>query len=141
MTAPSADHGDAVTAPSADHGDAVTARSADHGDAVTAEPAPGYVRDPGASAERTRLAWRRTGMSATAVALLAARPAFAPHARPAVILLAALAMAGWAVLVALAYRRAHWLAVWPPRPGRRTVTCYAMITAAFSLLGTALVLL
>ncbi|OJF14139.1 DUF202 domain-containing protein [Couchioplanes caeruleus] len=108
---------------------------------MTADPAPGYVRDPGASAERTRLAWRRTGMSATVVALLAARPAFAPDARPGIILLAALAMAGWAVLVALAYRRAHWLAVWPPRPGRRAVTSYALITAAFALLGTVLVLL
>ncbi|MEV6596852.1 DUF202 domain-containing protein [Actinoplanes sp. NPDC051346] len=102
---------------------------------------PESARDPGASAERTRLAWRRTGMSATAVALLAARPAFAPDARPRVILLAALAILGWAVLVALAYRRAHWLASWPPRPGRRSVTSYALVTAAFSLLGTALVLL
>ncbi|MEV8505577.1 DUF202 domain-containing protein [Actinoplanes sp. NPDC051475] len=99
------------------------------------------MSDPGASAERTRLAWRRTGLSATAVALLAARPAFVPGAGLAVTLGAGLAMAGWAALVGLAYRRAHGLSAWPPRPGRRTVTTYALVTAAFAVLGTALVML
>jgi uncharacterized membrane protein YidH (DUF202 family) len=99
------------------------------------------VKDPGASAERTRLAWRRTGLSATAVALLMLRPAFAPDARPATFLIAALALTGWAALVALAYRRARGLNAWPPHPGRRTLSAYALITVALALLGAALVTL
>jgi uncharacterized membrane protein YidH (DUF202 family) len=91
--------------------------------------------DHGASAERTRLAWRRTGLSATAVGLLAARPAFDPAAGGVKWLIAALAMAGWATLVSLAYRRAHGLDEQPPRPGRRTITAYAVVTAAFAVLG------
>lgn len=97
--------------------------------------------DPGASAERTRLAWRRTGMSATAVALLAARPAFTPGAGAGILLVAAAAMAGWAALVALAYRRVRGLNARPPRPGQRTVTAYAAMTVAFAVLGTVLVML
>ncbi len=97
--------------------------------------------DPGASAERTRLAWRRTGLSAAAVALLAARPAFAPEAGPGTHLAAAVALAGWAGLVGLAYRRARGLAARPPRPGQRTITAYAAITVAFAILGTVLVML
>jgi hypothetical protein len=97
--------------------------------------------DPGASAERTRLAWRRTGLSATAVALLAARPAFTPGAGPGTYLAAAAALAGWAALVGLAYRRARGLDAWPPRAGQRTVTAYAAITVSFAILGTVLVTL
>jgi uncharacterized membrane protein YidH (DUF202 family) len=97
--------------------------------------------DPGASAERTRLAWRRTGLSATAVALLAARPAFVPGAGAVTYLAAAGALAGWAALVALAYRRARGLRAQPPQPGRRTVTAYAAITVAITILGTVLVTL
>ena len=97
--------------------------------------------DPGASAERTRLAWRRTGLSATAVALLAARPAFTPGASTGTLLAAAAAMAGWATLIALAYRRARGLKSWPPRPGRRTIFAYAASTVAFAVLGTVLVTL
>ena len=96
-------------------------------------------RDPGASAERTRLAWRRTGLSAAAVALLMLRPAFAPDARLATFAIAALAMAGWALLVALAYRRAHGLNAWPPRRGERTVSAYALITVGFAIVGIVLV--
>ncbi|WP_067505551.1 DUF202 domain-containing protein [Actinoplanes sp. TFC3] len=96
-------------------------------------------RDPGASAERTRLAWRRTGLSAAAVALLMLRPAFAPDARLAAFLTAAVALAGWALLVALAYRRARGLNAWPPRPGDRTVSAYALITAALAMVGIVLV--
>lgn len=104
---------------------------------MTAEWTP----DHGASAERTRLAWRRTGLSATAVGLLAARPAFAPHAGASTVLVAAAAMAAWAALIALAYRRARGLADRPPRPGRRTITAYACITVVFATLGGLVVLM
>ncbi len=97
--------------------------------------------DPGASAERTRLAWRRTGLSATAVALLAVRPAFTPGAGAGTYLAAAAALAGWAALVGLGYRRARGLDTDPPRPGRRTVTAYAALTVAFAALGSVLVML
>jgi uncharacterized membrane protein YidH (DUF202 family) len=97
--------------------------------------------DPGASAERTRLAWRRTGLSATAVALLAARPAFVPGAGVGTYLAAAAALAGWAGLVGLAYARARGLDAEPPRPGQRTITAYAAITVAFAIFGTVLVML
>ena len=104
---------------------------------MTAEPSP----DHGASAERTQLAWRRTGLSATAVALLAARPAFAPSAGIEIQLAAAVAMAGWAALIGLAYRRSTGLGARPPRPGRRTIAAYAVITAGFAVLGGFVVLL
>jgi uncharacterized membrane protein YidH (DUF202 family) len=100
-------------------------------------PAP----DHGASAERTRLAWRRTGLSATAVGLLAVRPAFRPGAGAATWLLAAASMAAWVLLVALAYRRARGLATLPPRAGNRTVPVYALTAALFAVLGGLVVLL
>ena len=92
-------------------------------------------RDHGASAERTRLAWRRTALSATAVALLALRPAFRPGAGVAAWLVAAGAMAGWALLITLAYRRHRGLTEIPPRPARRTLPAYALITVALAALG------
>ena len=101
----------------------------------------GGGHDRGAAAERTRLAWRRTGMSAAAVGLLAVRPAFDPAAGGAKWLVAALAMAGWATLVALAYRRARGLACRPPHRACRTVTAYASITVAFAVLGGLVVML
>ncbi len=91
--------------------------------------------DPGAAAERTRLAWRRTGLSASAVGLLAVRPAFGPDAGAAELLTAAAAMVAWAALVALAYRRARDLAAHRPLAAGRTVTAYALITVGFALLG------
>jgi uncharacterized membrane protein YidH (DUF202 family) len=91
--------------------------------------------DLGASAERTWLAWRRTGLTAAVVGLLAVRPAFAPDAGALPILLAAGAMAGWASMMALAFRRARGLAARPPRPGRRTIVAYAMLTVGFVVIG------
>ena len=92
------------------------------------------TRDPGASPERTRLAWRRTALSATVVALLAVRPAFTPDPGPAAPALAAAVMACWVVLVRLAYLRVRGLSARPPRPGRRTVTAYAGLTVALAVL-------
>ena len=91
--------------------------------------------DPGASAERTRMAWRRTGLTAAAAALLALRPAFDPDAGFAHTLLAAAAMGGWAVMMALAYRRSRWLKARPPVPGRRAILAYAMFTVGFAVIG------
>ena len=97
--------------------------------------------DHGASAERTRLAWRRTGLSASAVALLAVRPAFAPHAGGLTVLAAAAAMTGWAGLIALGYRRARGLDTRPPQPGRRVITAYALVTAGLAAIAGLVVLL
>jgi hypothetical protein len=97
--------------------------------------------DHGASAERTRFAWRRTGLSAAAVGLLAARTAVHPDAGDAKWLIAALAMAGWATLIGLAYRRAGGLKARPPLPGRRAVTAYAFVTAALAVLAGLVVIL
>ena len=99
-----------------------------------------WTPDHGASAERTRLAWRRTGLAATAVGLLAARPAFVPHAGTGSALVAAAAMIGWAGLIGLAYRRTHGLEARPPLPGRRTIAAYALITLGFAVLGGFVVL-
>ena len=98
-------------------------------------------RDHGASAERTRLAWRRTALSGGVVALLACRPAVDPTAGGTKWIAAALAMLGWSVLVAVAYRRMRGLAVDPPRPGRRTMTAYALTTVALATLGGLVVML
>lgn len=95
---------------------------------------PRMSHDHGAAAERTRLAWRRTSLSAAAVALLAARPAFAPDADLLTALLAAAAMTGWASLVALAYRRARGLAQRPPVVGHRTVIAYTAVIVGFAVI-------
>ena len=97
--------------------------------------------DHGASAERTRLAWRRTALSASAVGLLAVRPAFAPTAGMWAVPVAAAVMVGWVALMALAYRRTRGLAERPPRPGRRAVVACALITSGFAVLGALVVLL
>jgi hypothetical protein len=97
--------------------------------------------DPGAATERTRLAWRRTGLSAAAVSLLAVRPAFRPGAGVPAWLIAAAAMAAWAALVALGHRRLRGLATAPPTSGRRAIVAYALITASFAVLGVLVVML
>jgi uncharacterized membrane protein YidH (DUF202 family) len=98
--------------------------------------------DPGASVERTRLAWRRTALSASAVGLLTCRPAFDPDAGVLAWLIAALAMTAWVMLVALSYRRAERLG--SPRtdvPARREIEAYALIAVAFAALGGLVVML
>jgi hypothetical protein len=87
------------------------------------------------------MAWRRTAMSAAAVALLAARPATTTGAGAVQLLAAAAALAGWVALVAVAYRRGRGLTARPPVPGRRTLPLYACGTIGFGVIGLVLVLL
>ena len=95
---------------------------------------------PDDSAQRTRLAWRRTSLAATVVGLLAARPAFVPRPGAAVLLLAAAGMVCWVVLLALTYRRTRGLAASPPAPGRASIPAFAWITVGFAVLGGLVVL-
>jgi uncharacterized protein DUF202 len=90
--------------------------------------------DPGASAARTRLAWRRTALTGTAAALLALRPAFGDPG-PAELLAASGAMISFAALVALSYRRSRSLKPHPPRPGRRAVVACALVTVGLAAIG------
>jgi hypothetical protein len=92
------------------------------------------MSDHGAAAERTRLAWRRTALSAAAVALLALRPVFSRDAGAGTWIVSALSMIVWAVMVAIAYRRAHGLTASPPLPARRTIPAYALLATAFAVL-------
>jgi hypothetical protein len=48
---------------------------------------------------------------------------------------AAAAMAGWAIMMALAFRRSQGLRVRPPAPGRRVIVAYAMLTVGFAIIG------
>ncbi|MEU8542849.1 DUF202 domain-containing protein [Streptomyces sp. NPDC048717] len=86
--------------------------SAASGPVPEAEPA----RDPGLQPERTRLAWRRTTLSAAVVALLAARQALRDGASTAGMTAVGLSALAWLGLVAVAHRRIRCLDTARPRP-------------------------
>jgi hypothetical protein len=91
--------------------------------------------DPGVSAERTRLAWRRTALSGTAVALLAARPALANW--PAGAALLGVTLLGWVALVAVSFRRVRGMR--PGHPPVRRVLGLAALVVGYAALGVAAV--
>lgn len=104
------------------------------------EPAP-----DGRAAERTALAWRRTALAATVVALLAARlsaDTVAGLDGPRAVmagLAGCLATLGSAAIVAVAYRRNH-----PSRrsrPAGPELPLSALATVMYALLGVILVVL
>ncbi|MFJ8922601.1 DUF202 domain-containing protein [Streptomyces sp. NPDC102415] len=62
-------------------------------------------RDPGLQPERTRLAWRRTTLSCTVVALLAFRQALHAGATAAGVVAVALSLLAWLGFLGVAHRR------------------------------------
>ncbi|WP_329069844.1 DUF202 domain-containing protein [Streptomyces sp. NBC_01429] len=72
-------------------------------------------RDPGLQPERTRLAWRRTTLSCTVVAVLAARQAIHGGATPAGLTAAALSALLWLGFLGVAHRRVVALTAARPR--------------------------
>ena len=105
-------------------------------------PANGPARDPGLQPERTRLAWRRTALALTAVALLAARLAVHPVTPVRLAGLVAVT-ALWAVILAVGHHRVQALA----RPGplaaaeaRRWLPTLALVVIGYAALGVLLVL-
>ncbi|GGY48328.1 DUF202 domain-containing protein [Streptomyces omiyaensis] len=82
-------------------------------------PAPGSAaaadRDPGLQPERTRLAWRRTTLSCTVVAVLGVKLAFVDGATAAGVTGLALSALLWIGFLAVAHRRIRALDTARPR--------------------------
>ncbi|QEV17237.1 DUF202 domain-containing protein [Streptomyces alboniger] len=91
------------------------------------------VRDPGLQPERTRLAWRRTTLSCTVAAVLAARAVLHGGATVSGLLVCALCLLLWLGFLVVAHRR--MLALTARRP--RTLGAGAAWTAAVCTLALA----
>ena len=95
---------------------------------------------PGAAPERTRLAWRRTALSATAVTLITVRLGIRDGYAPLRLTVAGLAMVGWVGLLLLGQYRIRSVGTSGAPPGwvpAVTATCVAW----FAVLGAVLVVL
>lgn len=116
--------------------DSDAAESSPHGEA------PGFRShgrgrgDSSAAPERTRLAWRRTTLSGTVVAVLMARLAVERQN----LAIAALAGLCWVFLIALIHRRIQDLKT-PGRPPRRLTMLTAAACLALGGLGVVVVLI
>jgi uncharacterized membrane protein YidH (DUF202 family) len=91
----------------------------------------------GAARERTRLAWRRTALAVTVVAVLTVRLAM----RAGLSWSAPLVVPGWLAVLAVAHRRARATAAARPVPPGTDLPIVAVAVAGFALLGIGLVVL
>jgi uncharacterized membrane protein YidH (DUF202 family) len=94
----------------------------------------------GASAERTRLAWRRTVLSGTGVALLAIRLATRTGSVPLAALGIVVVLVAWLAQLVIANRRIQAMAAQEPPHVRRSLPATALITAGLAVLGIVLTL-
>ncbi|MBD0712188.1 MULTISPECIES: DUF202 domain-containing protein [unclassified Streptomyces] len=81
---------------------------------MTHAPVSGEPRDPGLQPERTRLAWRRTTLSFTVVAVLAVKVGIQDGTTPLAMTGLALSALVWIGFLAVAHRRIRSLS--PARP-------------------------
>ncbi|MFJ8666915.1 DUF202 domain-containing protein [Streptomyces sp. NPDC093600] len=98
------------------------------------------VRDPGLQPERTRLAWRRTTLTCTVVAVLAAKQAIHDDITAAGVAGAALSALVWIAFLAVAHRRIRSLEAARPRPfSHRGAVLAAVCTIALAGFAVAVV--
>ncbi|MEI7029593.1 DUF202 domain-containing protein [Streptomyces pratensis] len=96
-------------------------------------------RDPGLQPERTRLAWRRTTLSATVVALLAVRQALHGGAAPTALVAVALSALAWLGLLRVAHRRVLAMEVARPETlAPRGALTTALCTVALAVFAAAM---
>lgn len=98
------------------------------------------ARDPGLQPERTRLAWRRTTLSATVAALLAAKTALHGSTSAGGVLACAACCVLWLGFLLVANRRIRALeADRPPALAPRQAAAAVLCTVAVALCAAALV--
>ena len=90
--------------------------------------------------ERTRLAWRRTVLAATVVALLGARLAVARTSPAFAALFVSFTAAAWLAFVAAAQRRIGQLTAGPDRVPSRSVPLVVQLILMYEVLGAFLML-
>jgi uncharacterized membrane protein YidH (DUF202 family) len=95
----------------------------------------------GASAERTRLAWRRTALAATVVAMLTVRVALRDGHDVLDSVAISMVGGGWLAQLWLAQRRIRAMASKQPRDIRRSLPGFALVVSGFAGLGMILVAL
>lgn len=96
-------------------------------------------RDPGLQPERTRLAWRRTTLSCTVVALLAGRQTLHGGVTPAGVVALSLSALAWLGFLRVANRRVQGMGTSRPRPlGSRAALTAAGCTVALAVLAAAM---
>ncbi|MFG2870303.1 DUF202 domain-containing protein [Streptomyces sp. NPDC048338] len=99
------------------------------------------VRDPGLQPERTRLAWRRTTLTCTIVAVLAAKAAIHDEITAAGLAGAAGVALVWVAFLAVAHRRIQHLDAPAPRAlSHRGALLATTCTAALAVFAVAVVL-
>lgn len=103
---------------------------------------PRPARDPGLQPERTRLAWRRTTLSCTLVAILAGRQVAQQHGPgPVVVAAGALVLLVWIAFLATAHLRMRAMCAGrPPVLSTRTTLALAGCVCALAVLGAAILL-
>jgi hypothetical protein len=89
---------------------------------------------PDSAPERTRLSWRRTTLSGTAVLILLVRLALLHDNRALALSTTALGALCWVTLLVGVPRRIHALAR-PGRPSRKIMASMAAACACFGALG------
>ncbi|MEK8142472.1 DUF202 domain-containing protein [Streptomyces sp. M10(2022)] len=96
-------------------------------------------RDPGLQPERTRLAWRRTTLSCTVVALLAGKQALHSGASPAAVLSVSLSALAWLGFLRVAHRRVTGMGTVQPQPlSPRSALTTAACTVALAVFAAAM---
>ncbi|WP_086831639.1 DUF202 domain-containing protein [Streptomyces sp. NRRL B-24572] len=100
----------------------------------------GETRDPGLQPERTRLAWRRTTLSCTVVAVLAVKLTAGDELTARGLIVLALSSLVWVAFLAVAHRRIRSLDAARPVPlSHRGALLAAVCTIALAVLGAAVI--
>ncbi|MBT2480349.1 DUF202 domain-containing protein [Streptomyces sp. ISL-94] len=100
----------------------------------------GEPRDAGLQPERTRLAWRRTTLASSVVAVLALRQALRGSGGPVEVVGAAIIALVWLAFLGVAHRRIRELAAGrPPGLAPRAAVAAVACTVALALFAMAVI--